>query len=273
MSFFSLAERARPQYIQWMRNGAALSVRKRAIYSLMIPVCACLLIGMLLTACSDGSSNNQSKGGGNTSGGTGTSVADAALNQLSWCGTPSQTFRDQASANAEGGTSSNASSASSASSKLGPADGTPKAISDWNTFKADLGVTIYLPSTLPGGSCLLNVSGTVRDEVFGSNFTITYILPDKSAMSFSEAPTGSQSIPFQCNVSQPSASASPIANATGTVASTPTSGTTSTGQDPIQLCNGTRDKMNIVFSARGKTDALKQIFQNLQGDVDWMPAK
>src|SRR5690348_17996806 len=78
MSFFSLAERARPQHIRWMRNGTALSVRKRAIYAFMIPICACLLIGMLLTACSDGSSNSQSKGGGNTSGG-GTSVSDAAL--------------------------------------------------------------------------------------------------------------------------------------------------------------------------------------------------
>jgi hypothetical protein len=28
-----------------------------------------------------------------------------------------------------------------------------------------------------------------------------------------------------------------------------------------------------VFSARGKTDVLKQIFQSLQSNVDWTPAK
>ncbi|GAC1678095.1 MAG: hypothetical protein PVS3B1_18720 [Ktedonobacteraceae bacterium] len=166
-------------------------------------------------------------------------------------------FRDQADPNA---------AKSGAATKLGPANGTPTAINDWNTVKDNIGFTIFLPKTLPTGSCLLSVSGSLRDPIFGSNFTITYVLPDQNSISFSQAPSRSQNTGFQCNVSD--ALAGNGTNGAAEKKSTPTATT-----NPTQLCNGVRDKTNIVFSARGATPALEQFFQSLQPNVDWMPAR
>ncbi|BCL81372.1 hypothetical protein ccbrp13_38370 [Ktedonobacteria bacterium brp13] len=243
---------------------------------LAVLTCSLLLVGVLLTACSNGSSNQGSSGsGGNAA--TPTPVPQVALTQLKWCSTPSQVFRDQASPNPEGGTSS------ASTAQLGPADGKPKVISDWNTFKANMGFTVYLPKTLPSGSCLLSVSGSLRDPVFGSNFTITYVLPSQDALSFSQAPARSQTLTFQCNVSQnaaptssatntPTTTTTPTTATTPTTTTTPTAASASVAKDPIQLCNGLRDKTNVVFSSRGQTASLQQFFQSLQPDQDWTPA-
>lgn len=239
---------------------------------LAVLTCSLLLVGVLLAACSNGSSNQGGSGGaGNTA--VPTAVPQVALTQLKWCSTPSQVFRDQASPNPEGGTSS------ASTAQLGPADGKPKVISDWNTFKANMGFTVYLPKTLPSGSCLLSVSGSLRDPVFGSNFTITYVLPSQDALSFSQAPARSQTLTFQCNVSQNAAPTSSATNTptttttpTTTAATTPAAASTAVAKDPIQLCNGLRDKTNVVFSSRGQTASLQQFFQNLQPEQDWTPA-
>ncbi|GCE05591.1 hypothetical protein KDAU_29200 [Dictyobacter aurantiacus] len=233
------------------RNVAALHVRKRSLVYL-----ACLLfcLSLFISACT-GDSNNTSRSAGGAS--ATATPAPAALNSLNWCGKPSEIFRDQASSHAQ--------AVASKTTNLGPADDKPKTITDWNTVKQNLGFTIYLPKTLPAGTCLLNVSGSLRDPIFGSNFTITYVLPDQNALSFSQAPVRVKNVTFQCNVSQSSTS---TGNAKAT--STPS---TSGGQESIQLCNGIRDQTNIVFSARGSTATLQQFFQNLQPDVDWTPAK
>jgi hypothetical protein len=158
---------------------------------------------------------------------------------------------------------------SATQSTLGPANGTPTTVTDWNVVKNNLGFTIYLPKTLPTGSCLLNVSGSLRDPIFGSNFTITYVLPDQSSISFSQAPARTQSTGLQCSVSSspaPAGNGALVAPVTPGVTPIPTS-------NSIQLCNGVREKTNIVFSARGTTAALEQFFQALQPNVDWVPVK
>ncbi|GLV58834.1 hypothetical protein KDH_56640 [Dictyobacter sp. S3.2.2.5] len=233
------------------RDVAGLHVRKRSLVYL-----ACLLfcLSLFISACT-GDSNSTSRPAGGAS--ATATPAPAALNSFNWCGKPSEIFRDQASSHAQ--------AVASKATNLGPSDDKPKMITDWNTVKQNLGFTIYLPKTLPAGTCLLNVSGSLRDPIFGSNFTITYVLPDQNALSFSQAPVRVKNVTFQCNVSQSSSSTS-----NAKAASTPA---TSGSQVPIQLCNGVRDQTNIVFSARGSTTTLQQLFQNLQPDVDWTPAK
>ena len=141
----------------------------------------------------------------------------------------------------------------------------PKTLTDWKVVKANLGFTIFLPSTLPIGTCLTSASATLRDPIVGSNFTVGYLLPNHDAISLSEAPLRSQkSAAFQCSISvnTPGTSGGPKG---GTPTATP-------GQDPVQLCTGGRDTTNIVFSARGKTDALQKFFLALQPNVNWLPA-
>src|SRR5689334_7896066 len=107
-----------------------------------------LVFSLLLAACSLGGSSTP--GGSNSSSVPGHSTDESvSLSQLHWCSTPSQVFRDQASPQA---------GSASTNSQLGPADGKPRTITDWNVVKANLNFTIYLPQTLPAGSCLLSVS-------------------------------------------------------------------------------------------------------------------
>ncbi len=218
-----------------------------------------LWIALLLSfvACSDGTTSTTSTPGASNNAPQAT-PEPMTLSSLHWCSKPSMVFRDQADPNAAKGTGQTG---------LGPANGTPTAINDWNTVKNNLGFTIFLPKTLPAGSCLLNVSSSLRDPIFGSNFTITYVLADQNSISFSQAPSRSQNTSFQCNVSDtPATDGNATKKGTPAVTPTPTS-------NPVQLCNGVREKTNIVFSARGATPVLEQFFQSLQPDVDWMPAK
>lgn len=202
-------------------------------------VCLLVLLSVALVACSGGANTNT------------TSVAPTptpvpvALAMLSWCGKPQEVFRDQASSSVK---------SSGAQTGLGAADNKPKTLTDWNVVKANLGFTLYLPQTLPAGTCLLSVSSSLRDPIFGSNFTIAYVLPNKDSLSFSQAPLSVQHTIFQCSVSQNAAA-------------------TAVAQEPVQMCNGARDHTSIVFANRGTTSSLQQFLQNLQPNVDWMPAK
>jgi len=119
---------------------------------------------------------------------------------------------------------------------------------------------------LPEGSCLLSVSGTLHDAIFGSNFTIGYLLPDHSALTLSEAPVRTQNMDFQCNPNSNTADT----KSNGSAATT-TPGTAKPTQPQVQLCSGTRDSTNIVFSARGVTQSLRQFFLALKPNVDWVP--
>ena len=142
------------------------------------------------------------------------------------------------------------------------ATATPKTLTEWSQVKANLGFTVFLPATLENGACLMSASGTLHDPIFGSSFTIGYLLPDHSAISLSEAPLRSQNTTLQCS----QATTTP-----GSVQKS-TAAAKSGGQVPILLCTGARNKTNIVFSARGTKDKLAQIFQELRPDVNWVPA-
>jgi hypothetical protein len=142
----------------------------------------------------------------------------------------------------------------------------PRTISNWSQVEPYLGFTLYLPATLPGGSCLVSAQATIHDPIFGGNFFIGYLLPDHSSISLSEAPLNSQNTQFQCN---PTSSASPQAGATPKVG-TPTPSASPT-QAANQLCSGARDMTNIVLLARGTMDSLQKFFNALQPNVAWIP--
>ncbi|GHO92064.1 hypothetical protein KSF_021120 [Reticulibacter mediterranei] len=195
-----------------------------------------LVSGVMLMACS-----GPAFGGSATPQGT-AAVKQIALSQFHWCGKPLMVFRDEGATTGSGGA--------------------PKTVADWVQVKADLGFTVFLPAALPAGACLMSASATIHDPIFGGNFTIGYLLPDHSSISFSEAPLRAQNTAFQC-------SPSPAGNSTKPVATTKTGAKT---QSSMQLCSGARDTTHIVFSAQGATPVLAQFFQHLQPNIAWIPA-
>lgn len=224
------------------------------------------LLGAWLVACSGAAA------GGN---GTTTTVraGETALSALHWCGKPFMIFRDEgapATPTANAAATASVAGAATASVTAVVSDGnvtmTPtsvaRTITNWAQVKPGLGFSVFLPATLPAGSCLVSASGTLHDPIFGSSFTIGYLLPDHSALSFSEAPLRSRNTAFQCSPSSSSASSS-----AGGGTPTPR-----TQQVPVQLCSGAREKTNIVLSARGATASLEKLFQALQPDVNWIPS-
>ncbi|GCF08128.1 hypothetical protein [Dictyobacter arantiisoli] len=267
----------------WYRFGQLCSVKRLThvyekkpsfVSSLVYGLCLVCFLSIMLVACSSGSAAPDTGGSGASSPVPTATPAPTDLAQLSWCGgKPDTLFRDQASAQVAN---------AGKSTQLGPADGKPRTITDWNVVKANLGFTVYLPKTLPAGTCLLSVASSLRDPIFSSNFTATYVLPNQDSLSFSEAPMHAGYGSFQCNVTQDSspststgtASTATAGTATPTVTATATVGaTTSATQKSLQLCSGVRDKTNIVFSSRGTTASLQQFFQALQPDVAWEPTK
>ncbi len=169
--------------------------------------------------------------------------ATLQLAQMPWCGKPVMVFRNLA-----------------ASGTPGVATGPATTLIDWAQVKPLLGFTVYLPTTLPNGSCLVSASGTVRDPILGGNFVIGYILPDHSSLTLSQAPQRAQSTTFQCN------------SATTPAPKAITPAPSATSQGLLQICSGARGSTNIVFSASGNTDTLQQFFNALQPDVNWVPA-
>jgi hypothetical protein len=213
---------------------AHFMLQKLASYSW--PCLAVLLTGVLFASCSGPSF-------GGTAAATPTpkptpTPATLNLSQVPWCGKPIMVFRNLAASGTPGITS-------------GPAT----TLTDWVQVKPMLSFTVYLPTTLPNGSCLVSASGTVHDPILGGNFVIGYILPDHSSLTLSEAPQRSNGATFQCS----------LAANSGTKI-------TSTSQDPVQICSGAHGTTSIVFSSHDQTDALQQFFSALQPDVNWVPA-
>lgn len=238
------------------------------------PFVLLLFLGALLTACS-----GLNFGGGTAPTGTPTQAASVALAKLHWCGKVLMIFRDEGatttgtpSAGVTPTTAANGTPTSSATVGATATTGTstaatgptPVTITSWAQVQPQLGFTVYLPATLPAGTCLTSASGTIHDPIFGGSFTIGYLLADHSAVTLSEAPARSQNSSLQCS---PSASTT---RSTGKAA-TPTITPGATVQ-PLQVCTGVRDSTNIVFSARGTTETLTQFFKNLQSNVAWVPA-
>jgi hypothetical protein len=232
-----------------------------------------ILMSMLLSACSG-------LFGGNSA--PTPTPATRPLSRIGWCAKPLMVFRDEGvvtpvpSATATGtatpaGTATATATATATQTPValgsptaGP--GTPTTITDWSVVKANLGFTLYLPASLPNGSCLVSAQATIHDPIFGGSFTIGYLLPDHSSLSLSEAPLKSQNVTFQCNPTNIATTPTATPGGKGTpVAATPTS-------TPTQLCSGAKDTTNIVLSGPGSESSLQQIFNSLQPNVNWIPA-
>ncbi|MFL5626928.1 MAG: hypothetical protein ACJ788_15200 [Ktedonobacteraceae bacterium] len=199
------------------------------------------------------------------------------LAKLHWCNKPFILFRDEhapttgtptAKVTATATVSTTPGATATASGTSTPSGSpTPSTLTDWTQIAPLLGFTVYLPATLPNNSCLVSASGTVNDPIFGSNFIIGYLLPDKSPISFSEAPSRSNKIEFQCT----STKSSTPSKTSGSGTATPTAQASPT-QVPVLLCTGVKANTNIVFSSRGNETTLKQTFDALQPNVAWVPA-
>ena len=229
-----------------------------------------LLSNLSLAACTTSISFGGSQGSSTAT----VTPSELAIAQLHWCGKPSMLFRDEgavtpsATSSASPGITSTATSTTTVTPTATVAPGTPRTITDWSEVEAGLGFTVYLPSTLPRETCLVNAQATIHDPIIGGSFTIGYLLPDHSALSLSEAPLISQNTVFQCN---PSNGATPQANNTPK-AGIPIVSPSATQVEPLLLCSGAKDTTNVVMSARGSSDLLQQIFHNLQPNISWIPA-
>ena len=246
-----LSSLVRRQGAQWRTLGGLSHLPTNYAWPSLLGVI--LIVSLLLVACSDANGVN---GGGNAT------PTPVSTSRIHWCGNPLMVFRDEAAP-----TTPTPGATTTPATSLDPANGVPRTITDWKVVKANLGFTVFLPSTFPAGTCLTSASGTLRDPIIGSNFTIGYLLSNHDAISLSEAPLRSQkNAAFQCSLSANAAVAG-----TGAGAGTPTT-TPTVAQDPIQLCTGGRDATNIVFSARGSTASLQKFFLALQPNIDWLPA-
>src|SRR5271157_5498302 len=107
---------------------------------------AVLSLGIFLVGCSG-------LFGGNTPG-TNSSAQPVALSQLHWCnsGLDATFMDDAASATPQAANSYPVAASVSSVAIPAPASGIPIS---WSVFKANLGFPIFLPATLPSGSCLL----------------------------------------------------------------------------------------------------------------------
>lgn len=212
--------------------------------------CTLLSVALLLASCSGFSSNTNPPQ--TTTAITATaSVPQVALAKLHWCGKQVLVFRDEGATKT--GTPTTSGTPATGTVSTTPT-ATPKTITDWQQVEPNLGFTVFLPPTLPQGSCLISASGTIHDPTFGGIFTIGYVLPNHDAISLSEAPLAAQSSTFQC---------SPSSSTSGAKGATPT---------PVQLCTGAHGTTNIVLSARGTTASLQRLFNALQPRVVWEPA-
>ena len=231
-----------------------------------------LLANILLASCTG-------LFGGSTGPAATATPAALEIAKLQWCMKPSMLFRDEEAITSTATTTPaatitpgttvtvTATATTLAGSTPTVVPGTPRTITDWSEVNANLGFTVYLPSKLPKGTCLVNAQATIHDPIIGSSFTIAYLLPDHSALSLSEAPLVSQNTIFQCNASN---GATSQANATPK-AGTPAPASSVTQGASLLLCSGAKDTTNIVMSARGSTAYLQQLFNNLQPNLTWIP--
>lgn len=234
--------------------------RASAGLALLLP-----LVVILLASCT-----NPFGGNGGGAGKTPVPTATApTLADLHWCSKPSMLFRDEGALPTATATAT--ASATPTATALTPTPtsrpGTPTTITNWSNVKAGLPFTVFLPASLPAGTCLVSAQATIHDPTLRGNFLIGYLLPDHSALTISEAPLFSQNTTFQCNVSGGSSQKSPAGSGTpGTTHATP--GPTPL---PLQLCSGAKETTNIVLSAQRSVEYLQKLFAELQPDITWIP--
>jgi hypothetical protein len=277
--FFMRRSLALSRVMLWLNKRVACSgstASKRAGLSLAVSL---FLLCMLFSACS---------GFGGAATATPT-ASTQALSKIAWCGQPSMVFRDEGAftptvtptttpttATAKGTPATTTPTATitpttTATGTPAAGPGTPQTVSDWSVVKADLGFTVYLPTKLQNGACLVSAQATIHDPIFGGSFTIGYLLSNHTSLSISEAPLKSQNSSFQCNST---GSVTPTAGSTSTGTPTPPTKVTPSptiAQTATQLCSGAKNTTNIVISGPGTTANLQQIFTSLQPDVNWIP--
>ncbi len=236
-------------------------------------VAGLILVSMLFSACSG-------LFGGDAS--STPTPSTRPLSHIGWCAKPLMVFRDEgavtpvptATGTATATPSGTATAAATGTTTQTPTGspttgpGTPTTIANWSVVKANLGFTLYLPPSLPNGSCLVSAQATIHDPIFGGSFTIGYLLPNHSSLSISEAPLRSQNTSFQCNPTSIAATPTATTGGKGTPVTAPATSTAT----PNQLCSGAKDTTNIVLSGPGSENSLQQIFNNLQPNVNWIPA-
>jgi hypothetical protein len=216
-------------------------------------MCIPLLL-LLLASCSNPfGGNNNGGGSGQTPAATST-TSSSLLADLHWCGKPSMLFRDDG---AQPVPTAIVTATAVASTTPPAKQGTPFTITSWDTVQAGLGFTVYLPASLPGGTCLVSAQATIHDPTLGGNFLIGYLLPDHTALAISEAPLITQNNSFQCSTS-------------GGSTQTPASAT-ATPSSPVEYCSGAKGSTSIVLSAQRSVAYLQQLFANLQPGVAWIP--
>lgn len=225
-----------------MGEGASQSRKHAGLYL----AAGLMLVSMLFSACS-------SPFGGNAK--TTPTSSTRALSKIGWCSKPLMVFRDE---NAITPTATSTSGTPAA----GP--GTPSTITDWSVVQANLGFSTYLPKTLPNGTCLVSAAATIHDQILGGSFTIGYLFPDHTSLSLSEAPLlkSQSNVTFQCN---PTGLTTPTTSGKGTPAATSTA-------TPSQLCIGAKGNTSITIAGPGTVDHLQQVFNDLQANVEWIPA-
>ena len=239
---------------QWQKiHGPAFTWMRRGRWGRVLALSVLLLLSVLLVACS--SPFGGGGGGATTQATPSPTASQVTLAKLAWCSKPLMVFRDNGAAPVATGTPPSGTPTAVATTAA------PKTLTDWTQVKPLLDFTTYLPTALPAGTCLVSASGIVHDAMLGSSFTIGYLLADHSAMTFSEAPLRAQGNTFECNPSATSGSGN---------AKTGTATATATGSG-LLLCTGARNTTHIVFSARGTTTSLQQLFATLQPDINWVP--
>lgn len=238
----------------------SIAHKRRALITIVSTV---LLSSLLFAACSG-------FGGGGPASPTSTSTSTSSsqgLAKLHWCNKPTIIFRDEHAPVSGTPTTGTPTASVTATANTPTPTATvsgPTTVTDWSQIEPNLGFTVYLPKTLPATSCLVSASGTFHDPIFGGSFSIGYLLPDHSSVTLAEAPARSNSLSFQCSTSGNPAPQVPLAST-----ATPTASATTT---PLLLCTGVRSGTNIVFSARGNQATLQQFFNNLQPNMNWVPA-
>jgi hypothetical protein len=164
--------------------------------------------------------------------------SDQSLNSLPWCDQPLISFQDDSQPSQQ-------------------------PLTQWSAVKGELGFTPYLPETLPSGSCLDLVGGSIHDPIFGAHLSITWVLPKTGPISFSEAPKrGAVSATPQC------AQSSQIPQGTQTAQSTQTP----QASEATTICIGALGDASVTIASHLSASALQQYFGKLKSNVDWEPA-
>lgn len=171
----------------------------------------------------------------NLGGSSAAKSSDQTLSALPWCDQPLISFQDYSQASQQ-------------------------ALTQWSAVKDQLGFTPYLPTTLPKGSCLDLVGGSIHDPIFGGHLSITWVLPTTGPISFSEAPKrGPVSSTPQCAESAPATTATPGAQSQLNSQST-------------TICIAALGDASVTIASHMPASVLQAYFSALQPNVDWQPS-